>query len=221
MAARTSRNVGRKAGGGKKTARKKAPRRKKLAAGKTRKKKAKRKKAPSRKAAPKKAAKKKARGKQAARKTARKKKASPKTASGRETSTDQPMTKKRARKKAPRRATPRVRARVRSEEEAATIAQAIDRETHPAEIASRHPIRIGTVRHYYAHVNAAIVDLSQSELHVGDVVHFRGHTTDFYERVEKLEVEEQSAEVARAGHVVGIQVTQSVRENDEVFLLSI
>ena len=70
--------------------------------------------------------------------------------------------------------------------------------------------------HYYGHVNAAIVALSAGELRVGDMVHFRGHTTDFYQRIERLEVDHESVPSARAGQVIGLQVSQRVREGDTV-----
>ena len=70
--------------------------------------------------------------------------------------------------------------------------------------------------HYYGHVNAAIVALSAGELRVGDMVHFRGHTTDFYQRIERIEVDHASVPSARAGQVIGLQVSQRVREGDAV-----
>ncbi|HXK26493.1 MAG TPA: EF-Tu/IF-2/RF-3 family GTPase [Myxococcota bacterium] len=61
--------------------------------------------------------------------------------------------------------------------------------------------------------------IEHGELRVGDTVHVRGHTTDFYQRVERIELEHQQVEVARAGDHIGLQVHQRVREGDEVFVL--
>ena len=74
--------------------------------------------------------------------------------------------------------------------------------------------------HYYGHVNAAIVALDAGELRVGEMVHFRGHTTDFYQRVDHMEVDHAPVQTARAGHVIGLQVSQRVRENDVVTKLA-
>jgi putative protease len=82
------------------------------------------------------------------------------------------------------------------------------------------PRKIGVVRHYYGHAGAAIVEIEQGELRVGDTLHFRGHTTDFYQRIERIEVEHRTTEVARTGETVGVQVSRVVREHDEVFLLT-
>jgi putative protease len=48
------------------------------------------------------------------------------------------------------------------------------------------------------------------------MVHFRGHTTDFYQRVDHMEVDHAAVQAARAGQVIGLQVSQRVRENDVV-----
>jgi putative protease len=85
-----------------------------------------------------------------------------------------------------------------------------------ASVAAGAPVPIGKVTHYYGHVNAAIVSLESGELRVGDMVHFRGHTTDFYQRVDHMEVDHQAVQSARAGQVIGLQVSQRVREGDAV-----
>ena len=79
---------------------------------------------------------------------------------------------------------------------------------------------MGHVLHYYGHVGAAIVQIESGEIRVGDTVHFRGHTTDFYQHVDRVEVEHSPVERAGPGQTVGIHVSQRVREHDEVFRLS-
>ena len=54
----------------------------------------------------------------------------------------------------------------------------------------------------------------------GDTIHVRGHTTDFYQQVEHIELDHHMVESARAGQIVGIQVSQRVREGDEVIRVS-
>ncbi len=92
--------------------------------------------------------------------------------------------------------------------------------SHPATIARLYPERIGTVLHYYAQARGAIVQLERGEVHVGDAVHIRGHTTDFYDRIEELKIDDRPVEIARCGQTVGIRVSRTVRENDGLFLLS-
>ena len=54
-------------------------------------------------------------------------------------------------------------------------------------------------------------------LRTGDTLHFRGHTTDFYQRIDHIELDHQSVESAAPGQEVGVQVSQRVREHDEVY----
>ena len=79
---------------------------------------------------------------------------------------------------------------------------------------------MGIVTHYYPHVDAGIVAIDAGRVQVGDTLHFKGHTTDFYQRVDRLELEHQTVESAGPGAQVGIHVTQRVREHDEVFVVS-
>jgi putative protease len=90
--------------------------------------------------------------------------------------------------------------------------------TGPApEVAAGEPGELGVVEHYFGHAGAAIVRILSGELRVGDTLHFRGHTTDFYEHIERIEFDHQPIDVARAGQLVGVQVSQRVREHDAVF----
>jgi hypothetical protein len=90
----------------------------------------------------------------------------------------------------------------------------------PASVASTVPELVGRITHYFAHVNAGVIALEHGVLRVGDTVHIRGHTTDFYQRLEHIEVDHRPIELARAGQSVGIQVAQRVREHDQVFKVS-
>jgi hypothetical protein len=40
----------------------------------------------------------------------------------------------------------------------------------------------------YSHLSVATLRLESGTLRIGDVIHIRGHTTDFSQRVESLEV---------------------------------
>jgi translation elongation factor EF-Tu-like GTPase len=82
------------------------------------------------------------------------------------------------------------------------------------------PELVGRITHYFPHVNAGVIELERGELRVGDTVHIRGHTTDFYQRLEHMEVDHRPIELARPGQSVGIQVAQRVREHDQVFRVS-
>ena len=77
--------------------------------------------------------------------------------------------------------------------------------------------RVGVVTGYYARIGVAAVRLSGGALHVGDYVRFRGHTTDFTQAVESLEVEHTPVQQAEPGAEVALKVSERVRRHDGVF----
>ena len=77
--------------------------------------------------------------------------------------------------------------------------------------------RIGVVTHYYSHLAVAIVRLESGTLRVGDVIHIRGHTTDFIQKVESLEVNHAPLTEVGPNEEFGLKVVEHVREHDAVF----
>jgi hypothetical protein len=77
--------------------------------------------------------------------------------------------------------------------------------------------RIGVVTHYYGHLSVAILRLESGTLRVGDVIHIRGHTTDFSQRVESLEVNHAPATEVGPNDDFGLKVVEHAREHDVVY----
>jgi hypothetical protein len=89
--------------------------------------------------------------------------------------------------------------------------------SRPAKEASSEQ-RIGVVTHYFSHLSVAVIQLEPgATLRVGDVIHIWGHTTDFTQKVESLEVDH--APVAEVGPKddFGLKVIEHTREHDIVF----
>jgi hypothetical protein len=80
--------------------------------------------------------------------------------------------------------------------------------------------RIGVVTHYYSHLSVAIVRLESGTLRVGDVIHIRGHTTDFSQRVESLEINHAPATEVGLGDDFGLKVIEHAREHDVLYKVS-
>lgn len=78
---------------------------------------------------------------------------------------------------------------------------------------------IGRVTHYFSHLNVAAVDLTEP-ISVGDSVHFKGHTTDFTQTVESMQIEHAEVGVAKPGDDVAIRVQDHVREHDKIYKLT-
>ena len=131
-----------------------------------------------------------------------------------------------ARKSAPRKKTARKPARKapprRAVRRVAKPAARAPRAARPQVAAAPVPAappgeRIGVVTHYYGHLSVAVVKLERGTLRVGDTIHFRGHTTDFSQRVDSLQVEHQSVAEAGPRDDFGLKVTGHVREHDVVY----
>jgi len=76
---------------------------------------------------------------------------------------------------------------------------------------------IGKVTHYFSRIGVAVIDIKKGELRVGDKIHVKGHTTDFYQKIDSMQIEHQPVEKAGPGDSVGIKVSEQVRENDIVY----
>jgi putative protease len=76
--------------------------------------------------------------------------------------------------------------------------------------------KLGTVTDYYAKIGVAALDLSEGELQVGDHVRFKGHSTDFTQAIESLQVEHQPVLRAARGSQAAVKVRERVRRNDQV-----
>jgi putative protease len=77
--------------------------------------------------------------------------------------------------------------------------------------------KIGIVTHYFGKIGVASLKITDGELKVGDTIHVKGHTSDFTQTVDSMEVEHESVEVARPGDEIGLKVAEFVREHDVVF----
>lgn len=77
---------------------------------------------------------------------------------------------------------------------------------------------IGKITHYYGKIGVGIVELV-STLKVGDKIHIKGHSTDFEQTVDSIQVEHENVEVAKKGEVIGLKVKDKVHEGDEVYLI--
>ena len=75
---------------------------------------------------------------------------------------------------------------------------------------------IGKVSDYFAKIGVAAIELTGS-LSVGDTIHIKGHTTDFEQKVDSMQIEHQSVEKANPGDSIGIKVKDRVRGHDVVY----
>jgi translation elongation factor EF-1alpha len=80
-------------------------------------------------------------------------------------------------------------------------------------------VAIGTVEKYFGKIGVAAIRVTSGEMNVGDRIHIKGHSTDFEQTVESMQVEHESVQKAGPGTDVGIKVKEKVHEKDTVFVV--
>lgn len=75
---------------------------------------------------------------------------------------------------------------------------------------------IGKITHYYSKLGVGIIELSGA-LKVGEKIKIVGHSTDFDQTVDSIQIDHKEVEEAKKGDVVGMKVNDKVREGDEVY----
>src|ERR1043166_4204495 len=139
--------------------------------------------------------------------------------------------KRAAARKRPAKKAPAKRTSAKKARPAAKVAAKTTRPSPPAPSAATAPApaapaqptpreeRVGIVTHYYNHLSVAIVRLESGRLHLGDVIHIRGHTSDFTQRVESLELNHAPTTDVGPNDEFGLKVAEHVREHDVVYKL--
>ncbi|MFH1592213.1 MAG: translation elongation factor-like protein [Candidatus Woesearchaeota archaeon] len=75
---------------------------------------------------------------------------------------------------------------------------------------------IGEVFQYYGKIGVAAIKVTKG-LKVGDKIKIQGHTTDFEQEVESMQVEHKEIQKAKKGDDIGIKVKDKVRKGDKIF----
>jgi putative protease len=125
--------------------------------------------------------------------------------------------KKKVLKKAPAR---KPAAKVAAPKKAPAARPAAKPRPRPVEAPVRGPgpgeVRVGVVTHYYSHIMVAAVRLEVA-LSVGQMIHVVGHTSDFRQRVDSMQMEHEQVPEAIGGDEIGLKVVQHAREHDVVY----
>jgi translation elongation factor EF-1alpha len=78
-------------------------------------------------------------------------------------------------------------------------------------------VKLGVITHFFGKVNVGIINLTDGGLKVGDNIHIKGHTSDFNQSVESIQIEHKDVQEAKKGDQAGIKVKEHVREHDVVY----
>jgi hypothetical protein len=75
---------------------------------------------------------------------------------------------------------------------------------------------VGRITHYYPRIHVGIVELTDGEINLGDVIHVQGKQTNLVQSVDSLQLDHQNISHADKGSLIGIKVKDRVRHHDQV-----
>lgn len=76
---------------------------------------------------------------------------------------------------------------------------------------------LGEVSHFFGHISVAAVKMKNT-LRTGDYIHIKGHTTDFVQKIDSMQIEHETVGKAAKGDDIGIKVKAKARVGDMVYL---
>ncbi len=79
--------------------------------------------------------------------------------------------------------------------------------------------QVGKVTHYFPHVKAGVVLVTDGTLALGDTLQIKGETTDFKQKVTSMQINNVPIDKAKPGQEIGLLVKSRVRHNDVVYKL--
>jgi len=77
---------------------------------------------------------------------------------------------------------------------------------------------VGEIFSYYSQIGVAAVKLTGT-LKKGDKIRIKGHTTNFEQTADSMQIEHKKVESAKKGDDLGIKVVDRVRPGDKIYKL--
>ncbi len=76
---------------------------------------------------------------------------------------------------------------------------------------------VGVIVKFFAKPSVAALKITKGSIKKGDILKYKGHTTDFTEEVKSMEIDNQPVDEAKVGDMIGVRVEERVREKDIVY----
>ena len=80
--------------------------------------------------------------------------------------------------------------------------------------------QVAVIVKFFAKPSVAALEVTNGTIIKGDLLKYKGHTTDFTEEITSMEIDNQSVDEVKAGDLVGVKVKERVREGDKVYKVS-
>jgi putative protease len=80
--------------------------------------------------------------------------------------------------------------------------------------------QVGVIVKFFAKPSVAALEVTNGTIQKGDLLRYKGHTTDFIEEIVSMEIDNQSVDEVKPGDLVGVKIRERVREGDKVYKVS-
>ena len=77
--------------------------------------------------------------------------------------------------------------------------------------------QVAVIVKFFAKPSVAALEVTNGTIKKGDILRYKGHTTDFTEEISSMEIDNQVVDDVKVGDLVGVKVKERVRENDTVY----
>ena len=78
-------------------------------------------------------------------------------------------------------------------------------------------VELGKITHYFSKIGVAAILITNEKLCVGDTIHIKGHTSDFTQKVDSMQIDNKPVTEAGVGQSVGMRVAEHARQHDMVY----
>ena len=80
--------------------------------------------------------------------------------------------------------------------------------------------QVAVIVKFFVKPSVAALEVTNGTIKKGDLLKYKGHTTDFTEEITSMEIDNQSVDEVKAGDLVGVKVKERVRGGDKVYKVS-
>jgi putative protease len=77
--------------------------------------------------------------------------------------------------------------------------------------------QVAVIVKFFTKPSVAALEVTNGTIKKGDMLRYKGHTTDFIEEISSMEIDNQVVDEVKVGDLVGVKVKERVRENDKVY----
>ena len=82
---------------------------------------------------------------------------------------------------------------------------------------AKKPVQIGEITHVFSKIGVAVIKFSKP-ISEGDEIHVVGHSDDFTQKVESMQIDYKPVKKVKKGEEAGMKMDGKVHAGDKVYL---